>query len=155
MSTNYTENYNLCQWESGDKVLREDFNADNAKLDAALAGLQNHLNQNTAKLNTAYTTTLPQVVPGAYTGDGAASRTINLGFRPKAVLVIPGHLYFATRSENPKMVYGGIAVAGGTAPFISVSLTSNGFTVYYSGSTGSTQIWTNTVNVKYFYIAIR
>ena len=39
MSTNYTEHYNLCQWEPADKVLREDFNADNAKLDAALAEL--------------------------------------------------------------------------------------------------------------------
>ena len=37
MSTNYTNNYNLCQWEASDKVLRTDFNADNAKIDAALA----------------------------------------------------------------------------------------------------------------------
>jgi len=38
MSTNYTQNYNLCQWEPEDPVLRTDFNADNAKIDAALAG---------------------------------------------------------------------------------------------------------------------
>ena len=36
MSTNYTSHYNLCQWEPSDPVLRTDFNADNAKLDAAL-----------------------------------------------------------------------------------------------------------------------
>lgn len=33
---NYTENYQLNQWDAGDRVLREDFNADNAKIDAAL-----------------------------------------------------------------------------------------------------------------------
>ena len=38
MSTNHTTNYRLCQWERSDKVLMDDFNADNAKIDAALAG---------------------------------------------------------------------------------------------------------------------
>lgn len=37
MSTNHTPNYNLCQWEADDHVLRTDFNEDNAKIDAALA----------------------------------------------------------------------------------------------------------------------
>ena len=39
MSTNQTTNYELNQWLSTDQVLRTDFNADNAKLDAALADL--------------------------------------------------------------------------------------------------------------------
>lgn len=38
MPTNHTPNYDLSQWEPSDKVLRTDFNADNAKIDAALAG---------------------------------------------------------------------------------------------------------------------
>ena len=38
MSTNHTTNYDLNQWEGTDKVLRTEFNADNAKIDAALAG---------------------------------------------------------------------------------------------------------------------
>lgn len=41
MPSNYTSNYNLNQWEAEDKVLRTDFNADNAKIDAALAGKAN------------------------------------------------------------------------------------------------------------------
>ena len=36
MSTNHTTNYDLCQWEATDQVLRTDFNQDNAKIDAAL-----------------------------------------------------------------------------------------------------------------------
>ena len=39
MATNQTTNYQLNQWEPTDAVQRVDFNADNAKLDAALAGL--------------------------------------------------------------------------------------------------------------------
>ena len=37
MPTHQTEHYQLNQWEAEDKVLRTDFNADNAKIDAALA----------------------------------------------------------------------------------------------------------------------
>ena len=39
MASNYTEHYDLCQWEATDAVQRVEFNADNAKVDAALAGL--------------------------------------------------------------------------------------------------------------------
>ncbi len=37
MSTNKTQHYHLNQWEVEDKVLRAEFNQDNAKLDSALA----------------------------------------------------------------------------------------------------------------------
>ena len=36
MPTNHTPNYQLSQWERTDRVLMDDFNADNAKIDAAL-----------------------------------------------------------------------------------------------------------------------
>ena len=36
MPANHTPNYQLSQWERADKVLMEDFNADNAKIDAAI-----------------------------------------------------------------------------------------------------------------------
>ena len=39
MPTNHTPNYQLSQWERTDRVLMEDFNADNAKIDAALGTL--------------------------------------------------------------------------------------------------------------------
>ena len=39
MATNYTTNYQLNQWEPTDQVQRTDFNADNSKIDAALAQL--------------------------------------------------------------------------------------------------------------------
>ena len=39
MASNYTEHYDLCQWEATDAVQRVEFNADNAKVDAALDAL--------------------------------------------------------------------------------------------------------------------
>jgi len=37
----HTTNYNLSQWDAGDRILRDDFNADNARIDAALAASAN------------------------------------------------------------------------------------------------------------------
>ena len=37
---NYTENLALNLWDPDDKVLRTDFNADNAKLDAAIKAVE-------------------------------------------------------------------------------------------------------------------
>lgn len=36
MPSNFTENYNLSQWERTDQVRMEDFNTDNAKIDTAI-----------------------------------------------------------------------------------------------------------------------
>lgn len=40
MASNHTEKYQLNQWDADDKVIRTDFNEDNAKIEAALAGLE-------------------------------------------------------------------------------------------------------------------
>jgi len=44
MASNQTKHLKLCQWEADDNVLRADFNADNAKIDAAVAGVEQELN---------------------------------------------------------------------------------------------------------------
>ena len=36
---NYTQNYQLCLWDEDDRILMEDFNGDNQKLETALASL--------------------------------------------------------------------------------------------------------------------
>ena len=38
-----TERYALNQWDPSDRILREDFNTDNAKIDAALGGMLNKM----------------------------------------------------------------------------------------------------------------
>ena len=42
MASNYTANYGLCQWEPGDKFLREEFNQDNEKLDGAIKAVRDN-----------------------------------------------------------------------------------------------------------------
>ena len=39
-----TSNYQLNQWEKTDRMLMEDFNGDNAKVDAALKALDTNVN---------------------------------------------------------------------------------------------------------------
>jgi len=58
MASNYTPNYSLCQWEADDQVLRTEFNADNAKIDAALKSLSTTVNgkASTSALNSLKTT---------------------------------------------------------------------------------------------------
>jgi len=43
MASNYTSNYGLCQWQASDKVLRTEFNADNAKIDAAIKAVDSRV----------------------------------------------------------------------------------------------------------------
>ena len=57
---NYTQNYQLNQWAALDKVQRTDFNADNAKIDAALGALSDGKGNG-------------QIVTGSYTGSGRLS----------------------------------------------------------------------------------
>ena len=71
-STNKTPKLGLNQWEPGDSVLREDFNGDNAKLEAGIESL----------------VTQGSCVTGVFTGNGVANRTIPLDFTPKAVLLL-------------------------------------------------------------------
>ena len=51
MPSNQTPNYALNQWERDDRILMEDFNEDNAKIDTALAGLEETAAGHTAALS--------------------------------------------------------------------------------------------------------
>ena len=72
MSTNYTENFDLCQWEPTDPVIRTNFNADNAKVDAALAGRNCRL------------------YLGSYTGSGTSTPVLNFPHKPVVVFMMDG-----------------------------------------------------------------
>ena len=113
MSTNQTPNYQLCQWEAEDKVLRTEFNADNAKIDAgikavdrrvdslsstvagkasssALAGLQSVVNGQAAAIAKLGNCILHY---STYTGtadytDYTAQRTLTFPHRPVALFLM-------------------------------------------------------------------
>ena len=116
MASNQTSNYGLNQGEAEDRVIREEFNADNTKVDAALAGLaaqtaakaeqtevdgiktqlaakaaQSALDSLSSTVTTGlakkYGTDNPAIKTGTYTGTGASSRSFTLGFRPTLVML--------------------------------------------------------------------
>ena len=132
-----TTNYNLNQWEAGDRVTRADFNADNAAVDAALKAVADAASAGGLKL-----------VTGTYTGDGAASQTIALGIAPKAAYVC-AHNGAAFAYTNAPNFMGGLALPGhpvrnGSTPVAEIS--GESLIVYLSH--------TNTAGTEYYYIAV-
>ncbi len=151
MSTNYTSNFHLCQWEAGDPVLRVDFNADNAKLDAALTAQQSAIARAQSAADNAFRPGYVPVVTGYYAGNDAASRDITLGFRPKAVLVLESHLF---TSDNAAY-YSAMVIDG--MPLWSqcpLSITNTGFRVFRDVSVSGRK-GTNMKEYNYLYMAIR
>ena len=102
------------------------------------------------------------VVFGTYTGNGASSRNVPLGFRPKAVLVFlcDGSANYGNNGYGG--YYGGLALDGypcktrpnslGQSSLI-ISIYQSGFTVYFTDGNGTVQ--TNISNWLYYYIAFR
>ena len=76
MASGYTSNYGLCQWQRSDKFLREEFNQDNEKLDAALKAAEDRATAETGRVRTRLETTnynlcnllLQNDYEGKYTG---------------------------------------------------------------------------------------
>ena len=90
-----TTNYQLNQWAKSDRIMMDDFNSDNAKIDAAL------------KAN-ADAIAAVGYVTGTYTGTGSYPRTISLGFQPKAV-VLTTYTGYTNNSGSP---FGGVFGVG-------------------------------------------
>ena len=102
MASNYTEHYELCQWEATDQVQRTDFNADNAKIDAALDALAGQVAEKADGNDlAALSETVAEVSAGmgncdmellTYTGTGAMGQSsptrITFSSLPDAFLVV-------------------------------------------------------------------
>ena len=69
---NKTPNYQLNQWDKSDRIQMEDFNADNAKIEAALSGI-------------------PKIATGTYTGKGSYGsgnkNSLIFDFAPTMVII--------------------------------------------------------------------
>ena len=173
MATNHTTNYELSQWLSADQVLRTDFNADNAKIDAALKDLGDQVVQKASQSAvdtlttavsqkaeqsalTAAVSTIPKVAVGTYTGNDNGSRSFSVGFTPKAVYVCTASgLSYTTNAEG--YTYGGLAVAGGPVQhkgYAAVQITTGGFTVYQRDLGDYSRISCNNQGTQYRYLAI-
>ena len=133
MASNHTTNYQLCQWEATDKVLRTDFNEDNQKIDAALAAI-------------------PRLILGTYTGDGTANQFISLERTPRAVLSMQSNGYLSQQYQT--VFFGGLAlesspVIGGGITVIAIE--ENGFRVYENDNK---DVHANTLDTVYHYLAV-
>ena len=162
-----TNKYQLSQWEKSDRIVMEDFNSDNAKIDAALSNkadksitdaLQTQLNSKADKTVTtslqAQINTKASFVFGTYTGSGTASRTISLGFTPKAVLL----LHKTGKAALTYDYYGGLVLQGSPlqldAERMIADIVSGGFRVYYKAlSNGS--ICCNKSSEVFYYVAFQ
>ena len=130
MSTNKTENYHLHAWELGDDFLLSEINENFAALDANAV----------------------RMAAGTYTGDKQAFQDIVLGFRPSAVLVMGQD--GSTWTASNVIIYGGLAVEDSPVRKSDgpvVSITDQGFRVYYIGGRG---VYANDGNIKN-YLAIQ
>ena len=114
----FTTHYQLHQWVPEDDFLRTDFNADFAKIDAALG---EKADQTALSAVQALAEGRCRIVYGQYTGDGNSNQTINLGFRPKLVVAVAngtgGTSNSATALEgassgNAEIVDGGFEASG-------------------------------------------
>lgn len=118
MPSKQTSNYNLSQWVKTDKVLMDDFNEDNSKIDAALTKkadqsaldslkktvdtLSGTVSGHTSSLNS-HTSSLSklgncQIYTDTYTGDGGTVKSLTFPGYPVFVFVqrqgFPGHMTF-------------------------------------------------------------
>ncbi|RHR10460.1 hypothetical protein DWX58_03415 [Pseudoflavonifractor sp. AF19-9AC] len=149
MASGQTANFGLNQWAAEDQVICTEFNEDNAKIDEALG-----------KMSTKAEVALKaELVVGSYTGNGASSRTISLGFRPKAVYVCKndGTTKDITNTAY-EWHYGGLAVDGSSLVVggkTVLSIYSSGFNVYRDTPDTSVHILTNVSGVVYHYFAIK
>lgn len=154
MASNYTNDFQLCQWEADDKVLRDDFNADNAKIEAALKQISQELVSMREQLDKVYTADKPQVVAGMYIGDDRATRTIELGFRPRAVFLTRADFVISVDGTvHGTKYYSGLSVleeaANGGSERIILTCVKNGFQVY-----NNTNVRTNESPRHFHYIAV-
>jgi len=139
MASNYTSNYGLCQWAASDKVLRTEFNADNAKIDAAIAAVDGRVDgkASTSALNSLKTslsgkadqstvTSLSSTVANQgtglakrncylyldhYTGNSQSVRTFTFPDKPWFVFFFrPDLATVAIRGQSQGYIFGRLAI---------------------------------------------
>lgn len=107
-STNYTTNLQLSSWDENDKPERLDFVNDNIKIDNTVGS---HISDTDIHLSADQKAKLEEpFVIETLIGTGEATRTVNLSFTPKMIIVLAGDKYpVGTDQYGTHYFYFGIA----------------------------------------------
>lgn len=161
----HTSNYNLSQWAGEDRILREDFNADNAKIEAALAqeaaaraaadtNLQNNMNAAIAAAGNC------KIVTGSYVGSGKYDadnpNTLSFNFQPLMVLLDVGTMsnYNSIPQYYILLCPATTGFSKGSGEKLNVTWSTKGVSWYSPNTTYGPQYQFNIANQTYHYIAI-
>ncbi|MBQ7101879.1 MAG: hypothetical protein IJN81_09605 [Clostridia bacterium] len=95
------------------------------------------------------------ITVGTYFGTGEASRSIKLGFRPSAVIVIPSLMPMFYTATGASYCLSGVAAQSFATSGLSIN--DSGFTIKQgtSENCGDTYVLLNKTNVDYCYIALK
>lgn len=88
------------------------------------------------------------VVAGVYTGDGAAERTIPLGFTPSAVIISGRGTFLNSNHTYSALVINGTPVFDSSDKV--AEIVTGGFKVFYAGYSN-----TNTSGYTFYFTAFR
>ena len=138
---NHTPNYQLNLWEGEDRILREDFNADNTKIEAALASAGNC-----------------KIATGSYVGTGTygASNPTSLTFefQPLMILLDPGEIEVTNSVPRYYFLYrscSSFSACKSSGSVLPVTWSANGAS-WYATLNALQQF--NTKGQTYHYLAI-
>jgi len=171
MANNYTSNYGLCQWEASDKVLRTEFNADNAKIDSAIKAVDRRVDgkASTSALDSLKSTvdSLSAMVAGhtgtlekkgdcvlyttSYVGngtEGAPGRTLTFPGKPWLVFIGGPGIFMVMHYGLPE------TIASGTAWGCPITLKWSGNSVTWYDDGGGASNMLNGANFTYPVVAL-
>ena len=142
-----TPNFQLNQWSGTDYVRRTDFNADNLKVDSALAALGEAI------------AAAPKIAVGSYTGSGScgasAPRTLTFAFQPKLVIVVENswdYLKAGTALISGQSLSAGIGGRTSSGACLGLTVSWSGNSVTWYGPSAEKQF--DVENCEYFYCAV-
>ena len=113
--------------------------------------------ESTLSTHTAQIAQKSELYFGTYTGNGAESRLISIGFTPRMVLVLRTGVAVFYMNGNNETVAGGMALTGHPANYYGdecIKIESNGFRIYQGYTEYVTQEL-NTSSQTYFYLAMK
>ena len=142
-----TPNFQLNQWSGTDYVRRTDFNADNLKVDSALAALGEAI------------AAAPKIAVGSYTGSGSCGasspRTLTFAFQPKLVIVVENswdYLKAGTALISGQSLSAGIGGGTSSGACLGLTVSWSGNSVTWHGPGAEKQLVVE--NCEYFYCAV-